>query len=311
MSLKLTLQSILDFLEKIGVDYQLFNPNYKIKVRPAGLYNVINNGLYHFSSEFKGNIPSVQESIFISSRSLNSDNVEILVENPQLLFYQLTNLFEEIEPNRIHETAIIHPEAEIGDNVNIGPYSCVGKCQIGNNVNIQKHVVIESNVVIGDNSFVDSNSCLGQSGIVWVWNDKGERVSQSQLGGVIIEENCHLGTDVTVVRGSLSENTTIGSNSVIAHGTKIGHSAQVGKMVHMANNVSLAGNTTIGERTYLGSGSVIPSNIKVPANTVVGASALVNKNFNEEYCTLVGVPAKVLYKKNYNRKGRGTPLPYK
>ncbi len=307
----LNLREIEDYLKSEGIIYELFNENYSLDVTPANFRNTIQNGLYHVSNDFNGSLDGIRQSIIISARQLETTNTLIVVENPQLVHYKLTNLFVAEEVNEIHPTAIIHPKAVIGKNVNIGPYSVVGSCEIGDNVKIQSHVAITDNVLIKKNTFIDSNSNIGQVGIVWVWDKKGNRVQQAQIGGVIIGENVHLGTDITVVRGSLSENTVIGNGCVIAHGTKIGHGAHIGEMVHMANNVSLAGNTTIGNRCYLGSGSVVPSNISIPNNVIVGASAMVNKNFDEEYITLVGVPAKILYKENFNRKGRGTPVPHK
>jgi UDP-3-O-[3-hydroxymyristoyl] glucosamine N-acyltransferase len=307
----LNLREIENYLVTEGVIYELFNVDYNLKVTPANFRNKIQGGLYHVSKEFNGSLVGIEKSIIVCSRRFKTNNTLIVVDNPQLVHYKLTHLFVVEEVKEIHPTAIIHPEAKIGKNVNIGPYSVIGKCEIEDNVNIQSHVVITDKVLIKRNAFIDSNSNIGQTGIVWVWDENGHRVQQAQIGGVIIGENVHLGTDITIVRGSLSESTIIGKGSVIAHGTKIGHGAHIGEMVHMANNVSLAGNTTIGNRCYLGSGSVVPSNITIPNNVIVGASAMVNKNFDEEYITLVGVPAKILYKENYNRKGRGTPIPHK
>jgi UDP-3-O-[3-hydroxymyristoyl] glucosamine N-acyltransferase len=172
-------------------------------------------------------------------------------------------------------------------------------------------VVVYKNTTIKSGCFIDSNSCIGPSGLAWIWDDNGNRIIQPQLGGVIIEKNCHIGTDVSITKGSLSENTIIGENTLIAHGTKIGHGCKVSKHVHMANNVSLAGNAVIGERVFLGSASIVSSNISVPNNSIVGAGTLVNKKFEEEYVTLVGVPAKILKANNYNHKPNGAPKPFK
>lgn len=309
--MNVSLQQIEDYLKKTGINYELKNHGDLNNLRPANFLNKIESGLYHVSKGFKGSLDDIFNSVIITEKWLETTNVEILVEQAQLTHYKLLSLFDLKEEHTIHPTAIIHEGARIGENVNIGAYSVIGACVIEDNVNIQKHVVIEDNVLIKKGVFIDSNSCLGQKGIVWIWDKDGKRINQPQLGGVVIEEDVHLSTDVTIVRGSLSENTRVGKGSVLAHGTKIGHGASIGEEVHMANNVSLAGNTKIGDRCYLGSGSVIPSNITLPKNTIVGASAMVTKNFEEEYCTLVGVPAKILYKENYNKKGRGTPTPFK
>ena len=311
MSLKI--DQILHFLKEHKIDYSLTRSTSNFDFRPASFLNLIDNGIYHVSSGFKGSLEDIRQSIILAEEEIEefNNNIIIKVKNAQLVHYLISQLFEEKRERLVHKTAIIHPEAVIGENVYIGPYTIIDKAIIENDVIIESNVRVYSNVTIKSRTKIDSNSAIGPEGVVWVWDESGNRIKQSQLGGVVIGSDCYIGTDVSIVRGSLSENTLIGKNCVIAHGTKIGHGAIVGEMVHMANNVSLAGNTKINSRTYLGSGAVVPSNVTIPANSIVGAGAVVNKNYKEEFCTFVGVPAKILYNKNYNKKGSGTPIPYK
>ncbi|HNF72393.1 MAG TPA: DapH/DapD/GlmU-related protein, partial [Chitinophagaceae bacterium] len=202
-------------------------------------------------------------------------------------------------------------DAEIHSSVSIGPYCVLGRCTLSEGVELKSHVVIEDRVHIGARTRIDAHSAIGVPGMAWIWSQEGERIMQPQLGGVVIEEDCLLASDISVVCGSLSENTRIGKGTVIAHGSKIGHGAQIEEYVHMANNVSLAGNAVIGHHSFLGSASVISSNITLPAHSIVGAGAVVNKNFTESYLTLAGVPAQIIRKNNYEEKPRGVPKPFK
>ena len=305
----MNLESVLKFLEENKILYKLFNPDYKPVYKAASIKKIINNGLYFISGSF--DISEIQNSIIITSDRIETTNTLIIVDNPQLVHYKLCASFVEVEKPFIHPTAIIHPEAIIGKNASIGPYCVLEKCEIGNNVALKSHVVIYKDSILKDNVSIDSNSCIGASGLAWVWDENGSRVMQPQLGSVLINSGCYIATDVTIVRGSLSETTTIGRDTVIAHGTKIGHGAQVGENVHMANNVSLAGNAVVGDRSFLGSASIISSNILIPNNTIVGAGAMVNKNFTDEFTTLAGIPAKIIQSKNYLNKPKGVPSPHK
>jgi len=310
--IKLGLKRLLSIIEKeLKVDFKIINPNDKINVVPASVKKCIPFGLYFLTKDFADELSKINNSIIITNFEYPTDNTLIVVDNPQLIHYRVLNYLLENKAPIIHSSAIIDAEAKIGKNVNIGPYCVIGKCVIENEVQLQSHVVIKDNVVLKTHTYIDSHSCIGAAGIAWIWDDDGNRVLQPQVGGVVIEEDCCLGTDITVVRGSLSEDTIIGKGTVIAHGTKIGHGVRVGKFVHMANNVSLAGNANIGERTFLGSACVISSNINIPNNTIIGAGAVVNKSIGEEYCTLVGVPAKVIKKDNYLNKPKGAPKPFK
>ncbi|WP_299228835.1 hypothetical protein [uncultured Psychroserpens sp.] len=304
------LKHIIDFLEKDTIQYEVINANDSVNVFPASLKHIIKNGLYYIVGDATNLASNIEQSIVITDTAFNTQNTLIIVENPQLVHYKICTLFATKADPEIHKTAIIHPEATIGDHVSIGPYCVIGKCKIEDHVILESHVVVKDNSVIKKYVFIDSHSCIGAPGLAWIWDNNGERVRQPQLGGVIIEAYCHLATDVTIVRGSLSESTTIGKSTVIAHGTKIGHGAIIGAHVHMANNVSLAGNAVIGDRSFLGSACIISSNITIPQNTIVGAGAMVNKNFTDAYCTLAGIPAKVIKTENYKHKPKGAPKPF-
>jgi len=55
----------------------------------------------------------------------------------------------------IHPTAIISPEATVGENVEIGPYSIIGPdVQIGKGTVVGPHVVIEGPTTIGGNCHI-------------------------------------------------------------------------------------------------------------------------------------------------------------
>lgn len=305
--------TIFEHIQKIDPEAQLIHSKEslaEISFKPASLRNIISNGIYYVvSGEF--NI-GFDKSVILANSSFETDNSAIIVvDNPQLVHYKLCHMFVNKPPLTLHETAIIHKDAQLSKNITIGPYSVIGNCVIEDGCVLGSHVEIKDNVVIKKNTQIDSSSVIGAEGMAWIWDEKGNRVMQPQLGGVIIEENCKLGTDITVVRGSLSENTVIGAGTVIAHGTKIGHGSQIMENVHMANNVSIAGNAIIGSRSFLGSGCVVSSNISIPEKTIIGAGAVVTKNFKEQYLTLGGVPASILRRENYNTKPKGAPKPFK
>jgi len=307
------LKNIIQKLNQLNVKFEIIEHgilDHVVQYMPASLRREIPNGIYFVQYADAGWKTTIKESILITNRPLGTDNIEIIVSNPQLAHYKLTHFFTHDLPKGIHSTAIISTNAVIGEDVFIGPFSVVGDCQIGDRVRLNNHVVIEDGVVIKNDCVIDSNSVIGASGMSWIWDEEGHRVMQPQIGGVIIEKNCLIATDVTIVRGSLSENTVIGPFTVIAHGTKIGHGSQVGAQVHMANNVSLAGNANVGDSSFLGSACVVSSNIKVPPYTIVGAASLVNKNFNEEYLTIAGVPAIVINRNNFKKKPNGAPQPF-
>ena len=307
-----TVERIIDELHLNAIAYkQIQNSSYTSIYKFASIKNTIEGGIYFFEDVSIVKKFNIKNSIIFCSEPFETENNLIIVENPQLSHYKVNAAINTVKLVGISASSKIDDEAKIGNDVFIGENCVIGKCIIKDNVVIKHNVVVEDNVIINKNAFIDSNSVIGAAGLAWIWDANGNRIIQSQLGGVIIGEDCILATDVTIVRGSLSENTTIGKGTVIAHGTKIGHGAIIKDHVHMANNVSLAGNAVIGERTFLGSACVVSSNIKVADNCIIGAGAVVNKTVEESFVTLAGVPAKVIKRANYEDKPNGVPKPFK
>src|SRR3989337_3390747 len=64
--------------------------------------------------------------------------------------------------NRIHSTAIIHPDAEMGKDVKVGPYSIIGEhVKIGDGTAIDSHVLIDGWTDIGSNCKISSLTSIG------------------------------------------------------------------------------------------------------------------------------------------------------
>jgi UDP-3-O-[3-hydroxymyristoyl] glucosamine N-acyltransferase len=279
----------------------------------ASIKNKIDHGLYYLSNEYISEAGSIFNSVILidDDKINNPSNIYIKVNNPQLANYKIALSKETITISGIHPTALIDKDAVINTSAHIGPYCIIGKCVIEANVSLLGHITINDNVIIKKNTIIEANSIIGARGMAWIWDEEGERIMQPQLGGVIIEENCILGSDISIVRGSLNENTTIGKGTIIAHGTKIGHGCIVGGLVHMANNVTLAGNANIGERVFLGSGCVVSSNIKIAEGCIIGAGSVVIKSVTEKYATIAGVPGKIINITNFKNKPLGVPKPFK
>ena len=63
----------------------------------------------------------------------------------------------------IHETAIIEDGAQIGENVQIGPYSIIGSnVVIGNDCKIGPYVCIEGHTTIGNNNHIMHGCVIGK-----------------------------------------------------------------------------------------------------------------------------------------------------
>lgn len=304
-----TIEDIITALDELAVDYCLEGSIPNKKLHFCSLRNPEPNGIYFAEVPLDNNLNLLGSVILVSERMKIKGCVELLVESPQLVFYKLMNVFfnDSDSQTGIHPTAIVDTNAVIHPNAWIGPYCVLEECIIEEGVTLHSHVVVMSGTYISRNVTVEPHSTIGATGVAWIWDTKtGNRIRQPQIGYTYIGEGTFLGSDITIVRGSVNETTSIGKNCVIAHGSKIGHGSQIGDECHFANNVSIAGNVTLAKECFLGAGAVIRPQIKLLGRTiVVGAGSVVVKDCFEDNQTLVGVPA--VKKKIIKNKLAGIP----
>ena len=159
---------------------------------------------------------------------------------------------------KIHPTAIVDPGAQIGAEVEIGPYSIVGAgAVIGDKCLLQSHVVIEGSVTMGTGNFIGHGAIIGP-----VPQDLGfntEIKSGVQIGnGTVIRESC------TIHRSdSEGSNTVVGDKSFLIVGTHLGHDCRIGNGVVIANNCLLAGHVRIDDGAFVGGGSRFHQSIRI------------------------------------------------
>lgn len=311
ISLKDILRLIVEF--DPSLDLSIYSDSLEQEFTPASIKKIIEAGLYFIVDGTNQSYQQIRNSVILTNQSIPAvnNNIHLVVSEPQLVHYKLIAFLEELPLAGIHPTAIVSESASVHPTAYIGPYCCVGEAIISENVCLHEHVVIKDFVSIGKGTVIDAGTSIGVRGMAWIWDGDGNRIMQPQLGGVIIGERCTIGSNISIVRGSLSESTVIGDGTVIAHGSMIGHGAQIGQLVHFANNVSIAGNARIGNRVFLGSSCVISSNVAIEEGCIVGAGSVVTKSFIEKNVTIVGVPAQVLKRDNFNSKPNGAPKPVK
>jgi UDP-N-acetylglucosamine acyltransferase len=158
----------------------------------------------------------------------------------------------------IHSTAIIDPRAQIGADVEVGPYSVIGgDVIIGDRCKIQSHVVIEGSVKMGVENFVGPGTVIGtppQDATFQAKTRTGVEIGDAN----VIREHC------TIHRAATEGSATIlGNRNFLLAGAHIGHDARVGDGVTMANDSLLGGHVQIGDGAFLGGGSMFHQHVRV------------------------------------------------
>jgi len=158
----------------------------------------------------------------------------------------------------IHPTAIVDPKAELGSNVEIGPYTVIrGNASIGSDTVIGPHVVIEPYVTIGAECRIFQFAALGAPPQSLKF--KGEKTYLKIGRGTVIREfvTIHRGTGFG---GGVTE---IGEECFLMNYAHVAHDCKIGRKTILANNATLAGHITIGDYATVGGLSAIHQFVNV------------------------------------------------
>jgi UDP-N-acetylglucosamine acyltransferase len=165
----------------------------------------------------------------------------------------------------IHPTAIVDPKAEIGEGVEIGPYSVIEKgVSIGEGTRIGSHVVIREWTQIGRRCQILQFASIGEAPQFLGY--RGEKTSLQIGDQNIIREF------VTLHRGTPhgGGKTVIGNNNYFMAYCHVAHDCQIGNDVIMSNAATLAGHIVIEDRAIIGGLVAIHQFIRVGTYAILG-----------------------------------------
>jgi UDP-N-acetylglucosamine acyltransferase len=184
----------------------------------------------------------------------------------------------------IHPTAIIHPNAKLAGDVEVGAYTVIGEhVEIGAGTTVGPHVVIEGHTRIGKNNRIFQFSSLG--GIPQDKKYAGEPMCLEIGDNNLIRECCTFNIGTVQDTGV----TRIGNNNWIMAYVHIAHDCQVGNGIVLANTVQLAGHVHVDDFAILGSFVGAHQFCKVGAHVMAGAGSLLFQDL-PPYVTVGGNP---------------------
>lgn len=172
----------------------------------------------------------------------------------------------------IHPLTYIHPDAKIGPNVKIDPFTTVHKnVEIGEGTWIGSNVTIMEGARIGKNCRVFPSSVI--SAIPQDLKYKGEETLTIIGDGSTIRE-C-----VTINRGTSDrDKTQLGENCLIMAYSHIAHDCIIGNNCIFSNNTTLAGHITIGDNVVLAGLTAVQQFVRIGSHAFVTGGSLVRKD---------------------------------
>lgn len=146
----------------------------------------------------------------------------------------------------VHPTAIVAPQAELAEGVEIGPYSIIGgSARIGPGTVVGPHVLIEGHTTIGAECSISMGAVIGSP----PQDDKyhGEPTE------VIIGDRTQIREYVTIHLATGEGNATrVGNDCRLMAYSHLAHNCRVGNGVSIANYGGMSGHTIIEDNAVIG-----------------------------------------------------------
>ena len=147
----------------------------------------------------------------------------------------------------IDPKAIVDLDAEIAEDVTIGPFSIIGAgVQIESGTVIEPHVIIKGSTSIGKDNHIYQFTSIGE-------NPQDKKYADENTHLAIGDRNI-IREFTTMHRGTLQDHalTQIGNDNLFMAYTHVAHDCIIGNHIIMANGASLAGHVHLGDHAILG-----------------------------------------------------------
>jgi len=172
----------------------------------------------------------------------------------------------------MNQLSYIHPEAKIGSNVKVEPFSTVYE-----NVEIGEGTWIGPNVTIFPGARIGKNCRIFPGAVISAIPQ--DLKFQGEASTLEIGDNTTIRECVTLNRGTVDKmKTAIGSNCLLMAYVHVAHDCIIGNNVIIANSVNLAGHVEIADYTILEGLVAVQQFIRIGAHSFITGGSLVRKN---------------------------------
>ncbi|QUQ66461.1 acyl-ACP--UDP-N-acetylglucosamine O-acyltransferase [Kutzneria sp. CA-103260] len=166
---------------------------------------------------------------------------------------------------QVHPSAVVAPEAELADDVVIGPYAVVHGC-----VRLAAGVRVDAHAVLG--------------------GDPQDLAFAGGPTGVEIGPDTVIREAAIVHRATTSVPTRIGAGCLIMGQVHVAHDCQLGDGVIVSQATSLGGHVVIDDRAVVGGMCGVHQHVRIGRQAMVGAMSKVTRDVLP-FCGVDGIPA--------------------
>jgi UDP-N-acetylglucosamine acyltransferase len=188
---------------------------------------------------------------------------------------------------KIHKTAIVHPGAQLGADVEIGPYSIVDEnVRIGSGTSIGPYVYLEGWTTIGKDCRISTGATIGNK-------SKDLKHSPGDRSFVIMGDRNVVREYTSISRATGRDDATeIGDDNLLMTYVHVAHDCKIGNKTILASFATLGGHVIIEDKAVIGAQASFHPFVRVGTMALAGACAKVVQDI-PPYIISDGYPASV------------------
>lgn len=187
----------------------------------------------------------------------------------------------------IHPTAVVSPDAKLGQDVFVGPFAVVeSEVTLGDGCRLESRAIVKSGTVMGPKNHIYEGAVLGGM--------PQHLRCPERVGRLVVGSGNTFRENLTVHR-ALHEGhaTTIGNDNLLMINAHVAHDCHIGNNTIVANNVMLAGHGIIEDRAYLSGAAGTHQYCRVGRLAMVGGQAHIVQDV-PPYVTVDGASSSVV-----------------
>ncbi len=238
----------------------------------------------------------------------------IRVEDPRTAFARVVARLHppELPAPGIHPTAVVAPDAVLGEGVAIGPHAVIGpaahigahsavgagvslgaRTHLGRSCLLHANVAIYADVTIGNRAIIHSGAVIGADGFGFAMaGDHWEKFPQ--IGRVEIGDDVEIGAQSCIDRAALGV-TSIGDGVKLDNMVHIAHNCRIGRHVVIAAQTGLSGAVVVEDYAVIGGQVGIGDKARIESRAVLGSgSGVLTSKIVRRGQVVWGTPARPL-----------------
>ena len=174
----------------------------------------------------------------------------------------------------IHSSAIVHPNASISRNADIGPFCVVGEqVTISAGATLFAHVVVTGRTTIGEETMIHSFCTIGAP-------SQDRKADEGEIAYTTIGSRTVIREYTSIHRGSADAGgvTSVGDDCLLLAYTHVAHNCRIGNSVTMSNFAQLAGHVVVEDNAVIGAMSGVHQFVRIGRYAFVGGYAKLGRD---------------------------------